>query len=374
MNNIRTKFSCGLFVASLACVGCGSDMGGGKAPGNAIGQAPANPQPGAFVNAAAPAEPVPPGLYGDTGGEEVAAADPSLPGTMLRGRADDTFYAISNARLGQDRFGRPTIMIDYEVKKNGTHNGIGVVLHGDDGTERTVLILGAMQGHGTLPIEIPFTGPGQRPFPKNIELFFTRNDPRYGQNAPTFKVSNSTVIGTMQKLTRPRNWTKEEQARLSQPPPNYANANVHTGVGTDTEVAGDATGGLPQRYVEPGGHLLGLEWRGGEWDGEKCFGGLVPVFKRDQPATIPARVIAKDGYAVGGVQVQSLRFVDAIRLVFHKIKPDGTLDPADSYESEWFGFPGDKAPKVLSSGGKPVIGIKCQQGAILNGLALVVGN
>ena len=364
MNDVRTIMGWVVPVACQFYSGCGSDSGTGKAPPNG---------PATVATSAPVAEPEPPGLYGDNGGEEVATADPSVPATMLRSRAADTFYAISNARLGQDRFGRPTVMIDYEIKRNGSQNGIAVVLHGDDGSVRPVLILGAMQAHGTLPIEIPFSGPGQNPFPKNLEIYFTRNDPRYGQNAPTFKVSNSTVIGTMNKLTRARNWTKDEQARFSQPPPNYANANVHTGVGKDTEIAGDAAGGLPQRYVEPGGLLLGLEWRGGEWDGEKCFGGLVPVFKRDQPVTIPARVVAKEGYAVGAVHVQSARFVNAIRLIFYRVKPDGMLDQADSYESDWFGTPGDKAPKVLSSDGKPVIGIKCQQGAILNGLGLVVG-
>jgi hypothetical protein len=176
----------------------------------------------------------------------------------------------------------------------------------------------------------------------------------------------------MAHLTRPRNWTREELSRYTQPPPNYANANAHPGVGKDTEIAGDSSGGLPQRYVEPGGHLLGLEYRTGEWDGEKCLGGLVPIFTREQPVSIRERVIAREGYAVGAAQVQSARFVDAVKLVFQRVRDDGSLDASDSYESEWIGFPGDAPPRMLSGEGQPVIGIKCQQGAILNGLALVL--
>ena len=366
----RTGWQRGLWLMSvlgLVSTGCGG-AAGPAAPAGAAGQnAVASGSP------AQASEQEPAGLYGEVGGERVAPADPSLPGTMLRCRADDTFYKIQNARLGQDNFGRPIIQIDYEATKVGGQNGIAVVLHGDDGGVRPILMLGPMQAHGTLPIQIPFTGPGQNPFPKNLEIYFTRNDPRYGANSPTFKVSNSTVIGTFANLTRPRNWTKEEQARLSQPPPNYTNANVHPNVGRDSEIAGDATGGIAQRYVEPGGKLLGLEWRTGEWDGEKCFGGLVPIFALTQPPSIPARLVAREGYAVGAIRVQSARFVNALQLVFQRVRADGTLDAADSYDSEWVGFPSDATPQVISSDGKPVIGIKCQQGAILNGLALVIG-
>jgi hypothetical protein len=354
-----------LTIVGQALLGCGSEPAGRSQPAT-----PAVPGDGARAQADSPA---PPGTYGPTGGEEVAAAELSVPGTLPRSRSGDTFYLIQNAHLGQGRFGQPTVFVDYEVQSAGEHNGISVVLHGDDGSTTQVLILGPMQQHGTLPIEIPFSGPGQSPFPKNLEIYFTRNDPRYGPNAPTFKVSNSTVIGTMTKLTRARNWTREELGRFTQPPPNYANANAHPNVGRDTEIAGDGSGGMPQRYVEPGGRLLGVEFRTGEWEGEKCLGGLVPVFHDDQPVTISGRVMARHGYAVGAVEVQSARFVDAIRLVFERVKDDGTLEPADSYESDWIGYPSDLKTKRLASEGRPVIGIKCQQGAILNGLALVIG-
>ena len=147
-----------------------------------------------------------------------------------------------------------------------------------------------------------------RPFgerPKNMELYLTRSDMRYGLTTAHFKVSNSTTIGTMPKLTRARNWTKDEMARLTKPPPNHTNANAHTGVGEDTPFGGDTVGGVGLRYVEPGGLLYGLEYRTGEWDMEKCLGGVVAIFQRDQQTTQPSRLLAKDGYAIGGIQIQS---------------------------------------------------------------------
>ena len=93
------------------------------------------------------------------------------------------------------------------------------------------------------------------------------------------------------------------------------------------------------RFVEPDGRLLGLEYHLGEWDGEKCIGGLVPVFSADQPPTKPSRVVARPGYAVAGAEVHTGKYVYAIRLLFRRVKPDGSLDAADAYAGEWIGTP-----------------------------------
>jgi hypothetical protein len=75
---------------------------------------------------------------------------------------------------------------------------------------------------------------------------------------------------------------------------------------------------------------------------------------------------------VGGVNVQSKKFVDAIQVVFMKIKPTGGLDPTDLYTSDWLGTVGDGKTTKLGQTGKIVMGINCKQGAILNGFALVM--
>ncbi len=96
-------------------------------------------------------------------------------------------------------------------------------------------------------------------------------------------------------------------------------------MGRDTSWAGDATGSACLRYVEPNGLLLGLEFQLGEWDKEKCIGRVTPIFKRDQPTMLAKRVIAKDGYAVAGVEVHAGKYVDGIKLLFQRIKEDSSL-------------------------------------------------
>jgi hypothetical protein len=64
--------------------------------------------------------------------------------------------------------------------------------------------------------------------------------------------------------------------------------------------------------------------------------------------------------------------VYAVQLIYMKLKPDGTLDPKDTYTTEWLGP--ESTGKVIKLGGdgKRVIGINCRSGAILDGLALVM--
>lgn len=367
----------GLVVVYVMTRGGPAPMAAGPAPvppGMAAPQNPMMPAPGGAPLAnAAPVE-APPGLYGDQGGDEVAPADPKLPDTILRARADDTFYRLSNPRVGRPTQGfRPgeALMVDYEVVRRGKYNGNTLVIHSGDGRRHPVRLtfFGPQRDRGTFELTTfgPFGG-----FPKNAELYMTNGDYRYGHRSPTFKVSNSVVLGTMGTLTKARNWTAEEIARYTKDPPNHTAANVHPKVGKDTEFVGDTTGGGPMRYVEPAGHLLGLEHRLGEWEKEKCIGGLTAVFRRDQePMPGQTRVVAKDGYAVGGVEVHAQKFVDAVRLKYMKVRPDGTLDKNDTYTSDWIGYPGEGAPKVLAGDGRKVIGLHLRQGAVLNALALV---
>ena len=98
-------------------------------------------------------------VYGDQGGEPVAPADPGLPGTLMRARSGDTFFKLSNPRLGQvkgpDAKGkgnntvRDALLIDYVVVRRGKFDGGTLVLHSDDGTRAEValnLLAGRDQG------------------------------------------------------------------------------------------------------------------------------------------------------------------------------------------------------------------------------------
>jgi serine/threonine protein kinase len=155
--------------------------------------------------------------------------------------------------------------------------------------------------------------------------------------------------------------------------PNYMTPNVHPTVGEDLPPL--PAGGLRDlRFVEPDGRLLGLEYHMGSWAGEKRIGGLVPVFSLDQPQSKPSRELARPGYAVAGAEVYFERelYVYAIRLLFRRVKPDGSLDAADAYAGEWIGTPRAGAPRTLANDGHRVIGIRLQHGLVIDRFALVV--
>lgn len=411
LNRGRIVCSCGLIALGfLVLLGCGNllpmpNQGGGNAGGNAgqgvagspvtapanTGGTPGTPvggtpvaatpgtTPGAAVGQPATAAGAVPGaaaMYGDQAGETILGPDPQIPDALLVSRKEDTFYKLSNPRWGTSRFGRPTLQVDYEKTRVGSHGASTLIMHKGDGTRSTVSLIGGLYDtRDTIDIEIiTFGFPGNAQQPSNIELYLVASDHRYGAKAPRFKVSNSAVMGTMPKLTPVRHWTADELKMLSSPPPNYTNPNAHPQVGLDTKLVGTEGGGV-FRYVEPNGKLLGVDFRLGEWDKVKCLGGLTPVFTRDQPAA-PAtqRSIAREGYAVAAMNVKSKQFVNAIQIVYAKIGADGTLDMKDTYEGDWIGYPDvvESPPTKLGEEGRAVIGLINKQGAILNMVGLVL--
>jgi hypothetical protein len=66
---------------------------------------------------------------------------------------------------------------------------------------------------------------------------------------------------------------------------------------------------------------------------------------------------AKDGYAVGAITGKFKWWCHGFSLTFMKVKSDGTLDPKDSYESEWVGWNGSMSMARSSGGGTPVVGL-----------------
>lgn len=329
------------------------------------------------VTAAAPVDPNDPAadLYGTQGGEQTVPASQAPADAPLRARREDTFFKLSSATMETGRFGRPMLSVFYEITHKGEYGGVNMIIRTPDGEKETVMLIGPFwDNKGEIEIEDSFPTPfSDSSFPKNFEVYLVRSERRYGPDwRREFKVSNSVTIGAVPSLTVARNWTPDEAAKYREPFPDYTNPNSHMDVGTLTEYVGNAGGGGEQRYVSPEKQLLGVEYRPGEWDGEKCIGQLVCVFDRDQPTTLPERVIANEGYVVGAVNAHADRFVNAVQLVFMKVGSDGRLDSSDSYTSDWLGFPGSGEPTTLGGDGRTVIGMSFRQGAILDGLALVL--
>ena len=83
--------------------------------------------------------------------------------------------------------------------------------------------------------------------------------------------------------------------------------------------------------------------------------------------------MAKEGYAVGALDIKSNPYVAAIRVVFMRLGDDGKLDKEDTYKSEWFGARNvGGTPETVGGNGRKVIGIHGCRILILDALGLVM--
>jgi serine/threonine protein kinase len=81
---------------------------------------------------------------------------------------------------------------------------------------------------------------------------------------------------------------------------------------------------------------------------------------------------ARAGYAIGGLRARGGTRLHAIKIVFMRLNGD-QLDPADSYETAWYGGMGDgtEQGELLTGNGNITRGICCSFNVDVNQLALV---
>lgn len=310
-------------------------------------------------------------LYGEQGGERVVPANSKVPSTVMRARRDDTIYRISNPRIDEKR---RALLFDFEVVSRGEFNGGSLVMRSEDGGRAdvtlesiagqdsgTIQLVGVKQ-FGSLKIRTKTT------FPEDVEMYVIRIDDRY---EPPLKcmVSNPVTMGKAKTTSIARDWTPQEIARYTRPPLAYKNANANADIGIDVPSLAGA-GGKEMRYVDPDGPLLGLDYHVGDWDNRKTLWRLAPVYSADQPKQHSGRSLARKGYAVAGAEVNNDKYVCGIRLLFGRIKSDGTLDQKDAYAGDWIGVPAEKPDKLVADG-RRVLGINFHHGAIIDRFALV---
>lgn len=174
-------------------------------------------------------------------------------------------------------------------------------------------------------------------------------------------------------------------ARLSQADRDFINSSQNSSPGPvpiqppgkpsgtprDTQLAG-GSGGFPFRMVSrENEHLVGFSYHLGQWAGKQSVSINQAIFDpRRRP--IPNTLMAKPGYAVGALAVDSSEFVNALCITFMRIKPDGTLDPSDTYNSPVIGTASGQTTTKLGGTGAPVVGIHGRRGAILDAVGLVI--
>jgi S1-C subfamily serine protease len=115
-----------------------------------------------------------------------------------------------------------------------------------------------------------------------------------------------------------------------------------------------------------GGLLVGFEYGLGKFINNDIVKTVRPIYRAGDKESFgeqygtdisrPGKVVAKPGYAVGGLTVKTALGVDGFSVTFMKVT-DGKLDPKDSYESEWVGGNGGGGPVKMGGDGTPVIGL-----------------
>ena len=120
--------------------------------------------------------------------------------------------------------------------------------------------------------------------------------------------------------------------------------------------------------VEADGVLVGFNVLVGKKEGQNApIKTLQPVYRVNGKETLGKKygkggrklvtVVAKEGYAVGAVDVVGAMEVTGFNVTFMKII-DGRLNPQDKYTSEWIGDEGNDETPHLEAKGRQVIGIR----------------
>lgn len=143
-------------------------------------------------------------------------------------------------------------------------------------------------------------------------------------------------------------------------------------LGEETELLGGSGGG-PFRSVSSSGQpVVGFSYSIGSWSGEPALSRLEPLYDRTSTRGFLGPESAREDYALGALEVDAAKYVNAIRPVFMRIGPDGRLDSTDSYKGEWAGTPTGRPVRTLDGHGAKVIGIVGRRAAVLDAVGLVL--
>jgi S1-C subfamily serine protease len=140
------------------------------------------------------------------------------------------------------------------------------------------------------------------------------------------------------------------------------------GVEKEPHILGSIAHDPKFKTVGPDGAILiGLEARFAKFGGTEIVRAVRPIYRANgkeefgkqfgDNLTGSVTLKAKEGYAVGGITGKAGWWCNGFSLAYMKVKADGTLDPKDSYESEWVGFNGKSEVTKVAGDGTPVVGI-----------------
>ena len=155
------------------------------------------------------------------------------------------------------------------------------------------------------------------------------------------------------------------------PPSIPRSDNTQAGSYVSTETVGGTDGFAFRKVDSQGRPVIGVQFTLRSWAGRKYVGQLTPLFDRSG-ATRPNTIFAKEGYALGAIHVWASEFVDGITLEFMKLNDDTSLQLSDSYEADTIGSATTGTAKIITSGGRIVVGLHGRHGAVIDAIGLVV--
>ncbi len=142
-------------------------------------------------------------------------------------------------------------------------------------------------------------------------------------------------------------------------------------VPTTDSALGAGSEGAAFRFLDPEARpVIGLRYQLGSWAGQRVIGHLEPLYTRDAVPQPWQAVFAREGYALGAIQVDGTRYVNAVRAAFMKLEGDG-LNTKDRHLTQWIGTPTGGKPKSIFSTGARVLGLHGKRGAVVDGVGLV---
>ena len=116
--------------------------------------------------------------------------------------------------------------------------------------------------------------------------------------------------------------------------------------------------------------MIGVRYTLGSWGVQDAVRTFEPIFERKNSPPKADELFAKDGYAVGAIQVDGANFVNAIRVAFMRTEGD-RLNSKDSYVSDWIGKPTGRTPETINGNGALVVGVHGRGAAVLDAVGLV---
>lgn len=121
--------------------------------------------------------------------------------------------------------------------------------------------------------------------------------------------------------------------------------------------------------------MLGFECRFKTWTDQQAPTNLRTLYSRDETPERDDLVhfLAEPGFAVGGMETEGENHIYAIRLTFMAIKDDGSLDPNDTYQSDWIGEPREEQPYFTRffGQGAPVLGLAGRGGMVTDAVGIL---